>query len=98
MDEPVQVQISGLNKLVRALNKLDDEARDDFKAAGKAAATIVVGEAKRTVPYRTAVVLGGRFSAYWCRRCGYGIVVLQLPLLVGLPRLMLRSMCPAPTH
>ena len=53
MDEPVQVQISGLNKLVRALNKLDDEARDDFKAAGKAAATVVVGEAKRTVPYRT---------------------------------------------
>lgn len=53
MDEPARVEITGLNKLIRALGKLDDQARDDFKEAGHAAATIVVGEAKRTVPYRT---------------------------------------------
>lgn len=56
MDEPAQVQIGGLYKLITALGKLDDEAKDDFKEAGRQAALIVAGEAKRTVPYRTGAL------------------------------------------
>jgi hypothetical protein len=40
----------------RALTKLDDAAKQDFKEAGFKAATIVVEEAKRLVPYRTGAL------------------------------------------
>lgn len=66
-------EVEGLHKLRRALIKLDDAARDDFKAAGYSAAEIVVDEAKRLVPVRSGrlgktirahkVVSGAKVSA-----------------------------------
>jgi hypothetical protein len=69
----VGFEVEGLHKLRRALIKLDDAARDDFKAAGYSAAEIVVDEAKRLVPVRSGrlgktirahkVVSGAKVSA-----------------------------------
>lgn len=69
----VGFEIDGLNKLRRALTKLDDAATDDFKQAGFAAATVVVDEAKTLVPVRSGrlrdsiraakVVSGGKVYA-----------------------------------
>lgn len=66
-------EVEGLHKLRRALIKLDDAARDDFKQAGYQAAQIVVNEAKRLVPVRSGklgktirahkVVSGAKVSA-----------------------------------
>jgi hypothetical protein len=66
-------EIEGINKLRRALVKLDDQARDDFKQAGFDAANIVVKEAQRLVPKRSGklqksiragkVVSGAKVSA-----------------------------------
>ena len=49
----VGFEIEGINKLRRALFKLDDAARDDFKQAGFDAANIVVKEAQTLVPKRS---------------------------------------------
>jgi len=46
-------EVQGINKLRRALLKLDDQAREDFKQAGFDAATIVVKEAQTLVPKRS---------------------------------------------
>ena len=69
----IAIEIEGLHKLRRALIKLDDAARDDFKQAGYQAAEIVVNEAKRLVPVRSGklgktirahkVVSGAKVSA-----------------------------------
>jgi hypothetical protein len=66
-------EVEGLHKMRRALIKLDDAARDDFKQAGYQAAQIVVNEAKRLVPVRSGklgktirahkVVSGAKVSA-----------------------------------
>jgi len=66
-------EVEGLHKLRRALIKLDDAAREDFKQAGYQAAEIVVDEAKRLVPVRSGrlgktirahkVVSGAKVSA-----------------------------------
>ena len=71
--EGVGFEIDGLNKLRRALTKLDDAAKQDFKQAGFAAATVVVDEAKTLVPVRSGrlrdsiraakVVSGGKVYA-----------------------------------
>lgn len=52
----VGFEIDGLNKLRRAVVKLDDAAKQDFKQAGYMAAVVVVEEAKRLVPYRTGAL------------------------------------------
>lgn len=69
----IAIEIEGLHKLRRALIKLDDAAREDFKQAGYQAAEIVVNEAKRLVPVRSGklgktirahkVVSGAKVSA-----------------------------------
>lgn len=69
----IAIEVEGLHKLRRALVKLDDAARDDFKTAGFQAAEIVVDEAKRLVPVRSGklgktirahkVVSGAKVSA-----------------------------------
>lgn len=69
----IAIEIEGLHKLRRALIKLDDAAREDFKQAGYQAAEIVVDEAKRLVPVRSGrlgktirahkVVSGAKVSA-----------------------------------
>jgi hypothetical protein len=69
----IAIEIEGLHKMRRALIKLDDAARDDFKQAGYQAAEIVVNEAKRLVPVRSGklgktirahkVVSGAKVSA-----------------------------------
>ncbi len=50
------VSIEGLNKLLRALEELDDAAKTDLKAAGLAAAQPVVERAKQEVPVRTGAL------------------------------------------
>ena len=52
----VGVEVDGLNKLRRAVVKLDDAAKQDFKQAGYMAAMVIVEEAKRLVPYRTGAL------------------------------------------
>lgn len=52
----VGFEIEGIDKMRRALIKLDDAARADFKQAGFDAANIVVDEAKRLVPKRTGAL------------------------------------------
>ena len=47
------VRVEGIDKLRRALVKLDQAAKEDFKAAGKAAAEIVERQAKTEVPVRS---------------------------------------------
>jgi hypothetical protein len=69
----IAIEIEGLHKMRRALIKLDDAARQDFKQAGYQAAEIVVHEAKRLVPVRSGrlgktirahkVVSGAKVSA-----------------------------------
>ncbi len=69
----IAIEVQGLHKMRRALVKLDDAARDDFKQAGFKAAEIVVDEAKRLVPVRSGklgktirahkVVSGAKVSA-----------------------------------
>lgn len=52
----IGAEIAGISTLRRALTKLDDAAKQDFKEAGFKAATIVVEEAKRLVPYRSGAL------------------------------------------
>lgn len=49
----VGFEVEGINKLRRALIKLDEEAKEDFAQAGLAASKIVVKEAQRLVPTRS---------------------------------------------
>jgi len=49
----VGFEVEGINKLRRALIKLDAEAKEDFAQAGLAASKIVVQEAQRLVPTRS---------------------------------------------
>jgi len=51
--EASTIRIEGIDKLRRALVKLDQAAKDDFKAAGKSAAEIVERQAKTEVPVRS---------------------------------------------
>lgn len=54
----VGVKVDGLNKLLRALEKLDDAAKQDFKDAGKQAGQIVADQAKIEVPVLTGRLQG----------------------------------------
>jgi hypothetical protein len=47
------IRVEGIDKLRRALVKLDDAAKEDFKAAGKTAAEIVERQARTEVPVRS---------------------------------------------
>ena len=51
--ESSTVTIEGIDKLRRALVKLDNAAKQDFKAAGKTAAEIVAKQANNEVPVRS---------------------------------------------
>jgi len=51
--EASTIRIEGIDKLRRALVKLDDAAKQDFKAAGKTAAEIVERQARTEVPVRS---------------------------------------------
>ena len=47
------IRVEGIDKLRRALVKLDEAAKEDFKAAGKTAAEIVERQARSEVPVRS---------------------------------------------
>jgi hypothetical protein len=49
----VTFRVDGLNKLLRALEKLDEAAKQEFREAGKEAGKIVATEAKVQVPVLT---------------------------------------------
>lgn len=51
--ESSTITIQGIDKLRRALVKLDEAAKEDFKAAGKTAAEIVERQARSEVPVRS---------------------------------------------
>lgn len=53
MNQDVTFRVEGLNKLLRALEKLDDDAKQQFKAAGKLAGEMVAKEARGIVPMRS---------------------------------------------
>lgn len=53
MNQDVTFRVEGLNKLLRALEQLDDEAKQQFKAVGKWAGEQVAKEARGIVPVRT---------------------------------------------
>lgn len=53
MAQDVTFKVEGLNKMLRALEKLDDEAKQQFKAAGKWAGEQVAKEARGIVPVQT---------------------------------------------
>lgn len=53
MNQDVTFRVEGLNKLLRALEKLDEEAAGSFKAAGKWAGDEVARTAKVIVPVRS---------------------------------------------
>jgi len=53
MQADVGFKIEGLNKMLRALEKLDGEAKQNFKAAGKWAGEEVAKEARTIVPVRS---------------------------------------------
>lgn len=56
MARDVTFRVEGLNKLLRALEKLDEEAKQEFKTAGKAAGEQVAIEARNQVPVRTGTL------------------------------------------
>ncbi len=47
------VEIEGLNKLLRALEKLDDEAKESFKDVGGRVGRLVAEQAREEVPVRS---------------------------------------------
>jgi len=47
------VEIEGLNKLLRALEKLDDEAKESFKDVGGKVGRLVAEQAREEVPVRS---------------------------------------------
>lgn len=53
-DESVRIQ--GLSQLLRALEQLDDAAKDDLKMVGLQAAQPVVAAARQTVPVMTGAL------------------------------------------
>lgn len=53
MNQDVTFRVEGLNKLLRALEQLDNEAKQQFKAVGKWAGEQVAKEARGIVPVRS---------------------------------------------
>jgi hypothetical protein len=54
--EDKSVQVEGLNQLLRALEQLDDLAKDDLKSLGLRAAEPVLTAARETVPVLTGAL------------------------------------------
>jgi hypothetical protein len=52
------VYVEGLNKLLRALNKLDEAAKDEFKAVGFNVGKMVAQQAREEVPVRSGRLRG----------------------------------------
>lgn len=52
------VEIEGLNKLLRALEKLDDEAKQSFKDVGGRVGKLVSEQAREEVPVRSGALRG----------------------------------------
>ena len=52
------VEIEGLNKLLRALEKLDDEANQSFKDVGGRVGQLVAQQAREEVPVRSGRLRG----------------------------------------
>lgn len=50
------IEIEGLNKLLRAMEKLDDAAKDDLANAALKAGQPVLEEARATAPYLTGAL------------------------------------------
>lgn len=50
------VEIEGLNKLLRALEKLDDEAKQSFKDVGGRVGRLVAEQAREEVPVRSGAL------------------------------------------
>jgi HK97 gp10 family phage protein len=61
------VSIEGLNKLLRALEQMDEQAKADFKAAGLKAAEPVIARARQEVPVRSGALQGSIRSALTSR-------------------------------
>lgn len=53
MNQDVTFRVEGLNKLLRALEQLDDEAKKNFSAVGKWAGNEVAQTARTLVPVRS---------------------------------------------
>lgn len=51
-------EIEGLNKLLRALEKLDDAAKEDFKAVGLKVGQFVAEQAREEVPVLSGALRG----------------------------------------
>jgi hypothetical protein len=52
------VEIEGLNKLLRALEKLDEEAKQSFKDVGGRVGKLVAEQAREEVPVRSGALRG----------------------------------------
>jgi hypothetical protein len=52
------VEIEGLNKLLRALEKLDEEAKQSFKDVGGRVGKLVAEQARQEVPVRSGALRG----------------------------------------
>ena len=52
------VEIEGLNKLLRALEKLDEEAKQSFKDVGGRVGRLVAEQAREEVPVRSGALRG----------------------------------------
>lgn len=53
MNQDVTFRVEGLNKILRALEQLDSEAKQQFKAAGKWAGEEIAKTARGIVPVRS---------------------------------------------
>jgi hypothetical protein len=58
MADDVTFRVDGLNKLLRALEKLDDAAAESFKAAGIKVGQFVAVKARTEVPVRSGRLMG----------------------------------------
>lgn len=56
MSQDVTVRVEGLNKLLKALEQLDGEAKQHFKSVGKWAGEQVASEARGLVPVRSGLL------------------------------------------
>lgn len=52
------VEIEGLNKLLRALEQLDDEAKKSFKDVGSRVGQLVAAQGREEVPVRSGALRG----------------------------------------
>lgn len=94
MQPDVGFKIEGLNKMLRALEQLDAEAKQRFKAAGKWAGEEVAKEARTLVPVRSGrlqkSIKSGATGRGATVRAGRGAVPYAGPIHFGWGRRNIR--------